>query len=125
MTCAAGRRDWWVYGYPQYDSRFGTCRREFYGRRWFWSLNGPVIRQPQGANGADLYGNACGGNSGGPVVDNRRGAVTSVMVATDDNCDSNGWGRVVTSVIRGIPGGSPGLSDPSAGVDVYSFWQGF
>eukprot|EP00775_Hariotina_reticulata_P003312 gene3312-3588_t len=121
----SGSRDWWVYGYPQYDSRYDTCRRDFFGRRWSWGLNAPVLRQPTSTVESYLYGSSCGGLSGAPTIDSRRNAVTSVLVASDLTCDGNGWGRIYTTAIRGIPGGSPGLGDVWSGVDVYGFWQGF
>eukprot|EP00775_Hariotina_reticulata_P008143 gene8143-8336_t len=124
----SGKRDWWVYGYPQYDDRAGagpTCKKDFLGRRWSWGLNGPVINQPTSTSSSYLYGNACGGLSGAPVLDWRRKALTSVMSLTYSSCDSGGWGRIATAVIRGFPGGSPGLSNTNAGVDVYNLWKGF
>ena len=105
--CAAGRRDWFAYGYPAYDSRLPpSCERNFYGRRWSWGLSGPVLRQPSSTQGGEVYGNACGGLSGGPVLDWRRKAVTSVVSRTYASCDAQGWGKIITAAIMGLPGGS-------------------
>uniref|UniRef100_A0A383WA69 Peptidase S1 domain-containing protein n=1 Tax=Tetradesmus obliquus TaxID=3088 RepID=A0A383WA69_TETOB len=121
---ASGKRDWWVYGYPQYDDRYSTCKRDFYGRRWSWGVSGPVINQPSSSAASYMYGNSCGGLSGAPVYDGTRRAITSVLVASDINCDASGWGRISTTAIRGYPSGRTHLKDAWSGVDVYSLWQG-
>jgi hypothetical protein len=113
--CAAGRRDWFAYGYPAYDSRLPpSCERNFYGRRWSWGLSGPVLRQPSSTQGGEVYGNACGGLSGGPVLDWRRKAVTSVVSRTYASCDAQGWGKIITAAIMGLPGGSRGRTNTGA-----------
>jgi hypothetical protein len=125
-TCAAGRRDWFAFGYPAYDTRFGpTCKRDFLGRRWSWGVNAPVLKQPSSTSGSELYGNACGGLSGGPVLDWRRKALTSVVSRTWATCDAQGWGKIITAVILALPGGAPGLTNSMAGVDVYTLWKDF